>query len=159
MANFHFRLQSVLKLRERQRDQAADSVQQAQMALNKLNEQIEQLTQESNTQNTVRHQASVGEVRVQQLIDVQRYQLYIVHKIAGIKSNADLIEKELEVRRQKLIVCEQGVRALEKLRDKQLSQWNQIALARQQARLDEWAGYHHLASKSPGTQSPDEYHS
>ncbi len=156
MANFQFRLQSVLKLRERERDQAADAVQQAQLALDKLNKQIDELTQESNLQNLVRHQASLGTVQVQQLLDVQRYQLYIAQKIAGVQSNVTLIEKELEVRRGKLVVCEQAVRVLEKLREKQQAEWSQIALIRQQARLDEWASYRHLAGSSNESLSPDE---
>lgn len=148
MANFQFRLQSVLKLRERDRDRAAEAVEQAGTAKVKLLEQIAQLRRESEEQNPVREQASLGAVNVQRLVEVQRFQLFISQQIAGLESNVAIIDKELEQRRSKLVRCEQSLRALERLRDRKLTAWNAGLLQMQQARLDEWAGYRHLVMKT-----------
>lgn len=146
MANFIFRLQSVLKLKERERDRAAEAVEQAAAAKNMLLNQIDDLQSESEQQNPVREHASVGMVNVQRLVEAQRFQLFISQQIAALEANVAAIEKELELRRNKLIKCEQSLRVLEKLRDRKLAAWNTSQLQKQQARLDEWAGYRHFES-------------
>ena len=133
-----------MRLRVRERDKAAQALQQAQLAQQKLLEQIEELQQESHQLAALRSEASRGQVDIQRLLDVQRYQLTLLENIRSIQSNVALIEQEIEKRRAKLVVCEQGVKALEKLEESKREGWLAEQSQRTQANLDEWASFQHF---------------
>ena len=144
MSSFRFRLLSIMRLRVRERDKAAQSLQQAQLAKQKLLDQIRELEEEIASLASVRSAASIGHVDIQRVIDAQRYQLTLLENIRSIQSNIALVDQELEKRRAKLVVCEQEVRALEKLEDKQRIAWDAEQAQRDQSRLDEWASFQHF---------------
>ncbi|MFO0942212.1 MAG: flagellar export protein FliJ [Pirellulales bacterium] len=141
MSQFRFRLQSVQKLRERLRDEAADSLRQARLAIQKLNEQVDVLQQEMGEQQKLQSGASEGVINTQRVLESQRYQLHLTGEILALKENISLIEQECERRQQLLIKREQDVRALEKLKEAQLAQWQHEQNLAQQSRLDEWASF------------------
>jgi flagellar protein FliJ len=147
MTKFQFRMQSVLTLRQRERDQAAMAVQQAEAARQKLLEQIADLEGERQRQNSDRTTASLGTIDVNRLLDVQRYQGSLIERVLGLKSHLNLIEEELAKRRARLTEHEQGVKALEKLAEQQRSVWLEAEQGRQQQLLDEWASYQHYQRK------------
>jgi flagellar export protein FliJ len=133
-----------MRLRVRERDKAAQAVQQAQLAKQKLLDQIDELQAESAQQNSVRSSASVGQVNIQRVLDAQRYQMNLLESVRGIQANVKLIDQEIEKRRAKLVTCEQDVKALEKLQQNQLEAWKFEQDARSQSRLDEWASFQHF---------------
>jgi flagellar export protein FliJ len=133
-----------MRLRVRDRDKAAQSLQQAQLAKQKLLDEIAALEHENQQLVAVRGAASLGQVDIQRLLDVQRYQLTLADSIRGIRGNVALIDQEIEKRRAKLVVCEQGVRALEKLEEHQRETWRAEQAGRSQANLDEWASFQHF---------------
>ena len=133
-----------MRLRVRERDKAAQALQQAHLAKQKLLDQIEALQQESQAQASLRSAASLGRVDIQRLLDAQRYQMNLAENIRSIQSNVALIEQEIEKRRAKLVVCEQGVRALEKLEEGKRAIWQAEQAERTQASLDEWASFQHF---------------
>lgn len=141
MSQFKFRLQSVQKLRIRLRDEAADSLQQARLAIQKLNEQVEQLQAEFTQQAQLQSQASSGVINTQRVLESQRYQTHLLSEINSVRHNIALIEQECERRKQILIKREQDVRALEKLYEAQLGQYQHAQTIAAQGRLDEWAGF------------------
>lgn len=141
MSQFKFRLQSVQKLRERMRDEAADSLRQARLAIQKLNEQMDELHAEMAGQARLQSEASSGVINTQRMLESQRYQLHLLSQTQTIKDNIALIEQECERRQQLLVKREQDVRALEKLRESQLSNWQYAQTLAQQSRLDEWASF------------------
>lgn len=138
---FKFRLQSVLTLRERVRDEAADSLRQAHLAAQKLRDQVDQLQGEVATQSALQAQASTGVINTQKILESQRYQLHLLGQINSIRNNIALIEQECERRKSILVKREQEVKALEKLQQAQLEQWQHNQLVAQQSRLDEWASF------------------
>lgn len=141
MSQFRFRLQSVQKLRERLRDEAADSLRQARLAIQKLNDQVDLLQNEMVEQQELQMGASTGVINTQRVLESQRYQLHLTGEILALKENISLIEQECERRQQLLIKREQDVRALEKLKEAQLAQWHHAQNLAQQSRLDEWASF------------------
>jgi flagellar protein FliJ len=143
MKNFRFRLQSLTNLRERQRDQAAESLQLARQALRKLEEQISSLNGEIDQQIELQNQANQGAVQIQKLLESQRYQMQLSFQIQGLREKMDLIEQESRRRQSALIEREKAVRVLERLSDSQRLQWQNEQDKRQQHQLDEWAGYRH----------------
>ena len=144
MSAFRFRLQSVMRLRMRERDKAAQSLQQAQLAKQKLLHQIAELEAENQQQVSVRSAASLGRVDVQRVIDAQRYQLNLSENISSLQGNVELIEQEIEKRLAKLVMSEQGVKALEKLEEHGRNNWHAEQFARSQATLDEWSSIQHF---------------
>jgi flagellar protein FliJ len=142
MSQFKFRLDSVQRLRERLRDEAADSLQQARLAIQKLTEQLETLQTEFTRQAQLQSQASSGIINTQRVLESQRYQAHLLSEIATVRNNIALVEQECERRKQQLIKREQDVRAMEKLRESQLSQYQYAQSVASQGRLDEWAGFH-----------------
>ena len=144
MSNFRFRLQSIMRLRVRDRDKAGQALQQAQLAKQKLLDQIREYQEESDCQISVRSAASLGQVDIQRVIDAQRYQLTLAESIRSLEANIGLIDQEIEKRRAKLVVCEQEVRVLEKLEEHQRTAWEAEEAVRGQARLDEWASFQHF---------------
>jgi flagellar protein FliJ len=143
MNSFRFRLQSLTNLRERQRDQAAESLQLARQALRKLEEQISSLNGEIDQQIELQNQANQGAVQIQKLLESQRYQMQLSFQIQGLREKMDLIEQESRRRQSVLIEREKAVRVLERLSDSQRLQWQNEQDKRQQHQLDEWAGYRH----------------
>lgn len=144
MSNFRFRLQSIMRLRVRERDKAGQALQQAQLAKQKLLDQARAIQEESDRQITVRSAASLGQVDVQRVIDAQRYQLTLAESIRSLEGNITLIDEEIEKRRARLVVCEQEVRVLEKLEENQRDAWEAEQALRSQGRLDEWASHRHF---------------
>lgn len=133
-----------MRLRVRERDKAAQAVQQAQLAKQKLLDQIEELQSESAQQNSVRSGASLGQVNIQKVLDAQRYQMNLLESIRSIQANVALIDQEIDKRRIKLVACEQDVKALEKLEQHQREAWRDEQAMLSQARLDEWASFQHF---------------
>lgn len=141
MSQFQFRLQSVLRLRERLRDEAADSLRQARLAIQKLNDQIDTLQSEVTDQQRLQSGSSTGVINTQRVLESQRYQLHLAGEILSARENIALIEQECQRRQQLLVKREQDVRALEKLRESQMTQWQHMQIVAQQSRLDEWASF------------------
>lgn len=146
--SFRFRLQSILRLRERDRDQAAQAFEQAVRAKQILLDRIEAIEGERRELVEKRQAASCGQVDIQHILTSQRYEATLVETVRGIEENIRKIETAIAERRAKLVECEQGVKVLEKLRDGQLEAWNQEQAARSQSRLDEWASFQHFQKHS-----------
>lgn len=142
--SFRFRLQSILRLRERDRDQAAQAFEQALRAKQILLERIEEIETERRQLLEQRSAASVGNVDIQHILTSQRYEANLIESVRGIELNIGKIEIAIEERRAKLVLAEQGVKVLEKLRDGQREAWDQEQASRSQSRLDEWASFQHF---------------
>lgn len=107
-------------------------------------DQITSLEDENAQLVVLRSQASTGMVDVQRVIDAQRYQMNLHDNIRSLNQNVALVEQEIERRRAKLVVCEQGVKALEKLEGQGREAFQAEQLTRSQSRLDEFASYQHF---------------
>lgn len=141
MSHFKFRMQNIVGLRERERDAAAASYKEALAAKTKVEGQVDELLQEHAQQVPLQSQSSVGAINTQRLIESQRYQLHLLQQVSQLREQIALIETECEKRRLKLVKQEQALRSLEKLRDKQRAQWNTLEALREQAAIDQWAGF------------------
>lgn len=141
---FQFRLQSILRLRERDRDQAAQALEQAVRAKQILLDRIDEIEKERRELLEQRGAASMGKVDIQHILTSQRYEAGLIEQVRGIELNIGKIEIAIQERRAKLVQCEQGVKVLEKLRDGQRETWDLEQAARSQSRLDEWASFQHF---------------
>lgn len=142
MANsFRFRLQSIVRLRERERDQAADELRLAQQAKQVLLDQITGLQNEREQANAQRQLARPGVFDPQKMLESHRYQMHLDNQINHLQSQVSLVEQECQRRRAKLVKCEQAVRSLEKLKEKQLADWEAGLQSKSQDALDQWSSF------------------
>ncbi len=153
--SFRFRLQSIVRLRERERDAAAESLRQALQAKQILEGQVDELIAERNDLNSMRSVSENGHLDPQQMINAQRYQMYLDGQVAGLRQQISLVEQESQRRRAALVKCEQAVRSLEKLEEHQLAEWNSHQASNDQNTLDEWSGFRYWThSQSTPTDTP-----
>ena len=141
MAKFQFRLESLTRLRVRERDTAAASYKEALAAKEKLEAHVQELLDEHASQNPLQSQSVIGQVNSQRVIESQRYQMHLMQQVSHIRSQIEMIEAECEKRRQKLVKRDQELSSLQKLADKQQQEWETNELNRQQDALDQWSGF------------------
>lgn len=149
MKNFQFRLQSVLQLRQRERDQAADAYRQATAAIDKLQGQIDQMRSEADQQISQVMPSGAGRINAQQLVEAQRYRSFVDQQVTHLSQQLQLIHAESQKRRQRLVEREQAVRALEKLEQRQRAAWESERARHEQKVLDDWAGFRHWSKQGP----------
>jgi flagellar FliJ protein len=147
VSRFQFRLQSVVKLRERERDAAAGAYQQAMAAKQNLETQVQSLLEEHAAQFPHQTVSVMERVDPQRILESQRYQMHLLHEVAQLRSQIQLIEAECERRRMNMVLHEQKLRSLEKLREKQHREWEDQQLGKEQAMLDQWSGFKYWDSE------------
>lgn len=140
MASFTFRLESLLKLREADRQQRRLELAEAFQAEQLLHTQFEQVADDLR-ELAVRSRvsASPGRVNVDRLRDTQRYKTVLESQQQLLRQRAEQIGKEVESRREALAASDKEVRVLEKLRTKQMQEHAAANLRREVLHLDEVA--------------------
>ena len=147
MAGFKFRLKAVATLREQARDRVAEALAEVQEAQRIVNEQIQQLDLEIDDARRQRHNASLGLVKVERLLLVQRHQLMLESQREQAVQQLQLLNDEQERRRALLIEAEKEVKAMEKLEATQRLRWEEDQLVAEQKQIDEWASTQYMRLK------------
>jgi flagellar export protein FliJ len=120
MAGFTFRLQTLLRLRESERQRRRADLAQAHEAGGLLQVQRDALQAEClAAQEQYRRSASPGELNVDQLLELRRYTTRLQAEARQLQQRQQEIGEEIERRRALLVEADRRVRTLEKLRDKQ----------------------------------------
>ena len=138
-----FRLATLLKLRQRDRDLAAKAVQDVFVAIEKLNEAQRDIDKSNQEMDDFRKLASHGAVNLHRILDAQRYQMVLSAQAEQIADHQGKLKQELERRQFALLQCQQSVKSLENLREQRDQAAAVQALAKQQERLDEWSSIRH----------------
>lgn len=134
-----FRLASVKKLRERERDTAAMAVQEVHRAIEILESRATEIREENQAMDRERQQALQGSISVHRLLDSQRYQIVLLGQLQHIQQQQQQLQQEKHAREAILVKHQQSVKVLEKLEEKHDLEQQRIAEARQQSRIDEWS--------------------
>lgn len=145
--SFHFRLHTLLRIREQTRDerrsQLADALRVDVELERQQNELKEQLVESRNTERP-----QSGTIDVDRLLHWQRYQLLLEAQLAQLKQQREHVAKEIDARRQALVEADREVRVLEKLRENQLERHRAEEQRLDQRRLDEVATIGHYRQQS-----------
>ncbi len=140
MARSVFRLATLLKLRDNERDERRLRLAEAHAAEMVLRERIQQYEQQLSALGRDYHNAaSPGKVDVDRLLDSQRYEAILRGEKASVEGQCELIRAEVEKRREALVVADRDVRSLEKLRDAQRLRYDQRQQLTEIKQLDEVA--------------------
>lgn len=134
-----FRLATLLRLRERERDNASKEVQDAVRAIEKIEVAKQDLLVQNEQMNAIRKQSSHGSVEMRQLLDAQRFQMLILGQVQQLDQTLGELNQELQRRELKLLRCQQNVKSLEKLNEHRQSEEERLLWSKQQERTDEWA--------------------
>ncbi|MFZ5832850.1 MAG: flagellar export protein FliJ [Planctomycetota bacterium] len=135
MPRFQFQLSTLLKLREAARDQRRTELAEAYHVDELLQSRQRQLQDDMNSlRDNCRLAARPGTVRVDPLIESQRYELMLKAQEHQLGQQREAVAAEIERRREALVEANREVRILEKLRERQ-SERHAHAEARREARL------------------------
>lgn len=134
-----FRLATLLKIREQERDKAAQEVMDARTAIQKLENAKQDVLDENQRMNEFRKLSSLGTVNMQTILDSQRYQMLLTAQVQQLDDHLGKLRQELERREAALLSRQQDVKSLEKLRDQKQERWEQEQNVQMQQKTDEWA--------------------
>ncbi|MFN6161899.1 MAG: flagellar export protein FliJ [Planctomycetota bacterium] len=134
-----FRLDSVRKLRQRERDQAGKDVADAVAAIALLDTKLSEIAMQQRQLESLRRDFSQGSISTNRMLDAERYQLVLAAQHAHVSGDRSLLVQELDRRRAKLVIRQQAVKALEKLEQRHDERFAEEQRKRQQLLLDEWS--------------------
>jgi flagellar protein FliJ len=138
MAEFKFRLATLLRMREATRDQRRAELAESQRAEAATRCQFSQWQVEwSHLKSTARQATSPGVVEVERLVDAYRYQQTLEARRRQLEEQLAQLTGEIAQRREALLQADRDVRTLEKLRDAQVLRHHQEAHRQEIKRLDE----------------------
>lgn len=140
MPQFKFRLESLIKLREAERQQRRTELAEAFHAESLLRRQAEQLEQDiRDMEKRSRVISSPGRVHVDRVLDTHRYKLMLKSQIMMLGQKEAQLQTEIERRRAALATADRDVRVLEKLRERKKEEHDAAEQHRELKQLDEVA--------------------
>jgi flagellar FliJ protein len=140
MSSFHFRLDTLLRLRLADRDQRRADLAKALRAEEALARQEALLRGEQREMAELsRKLASPGAADIDRLLASHRYELVLKTQVQQLTGQIAQVAAEVERRRLALVEADRQVRVLEKLRDKQAADHQTREAKRAQRELDEQA--------------------
>lgn len=148
MANFQFRLQPVIQLRERARDAAAQAYQQGLQAAQQVEQQITTLRTEYESQRPLQKTSINQTVQPQKVLESQRFQHQLGLQIKELQNTLFAVRQEIEKRRLVLVEAEQKLKSLTKLKERRREEYLTNEQAKEQNALDHWAGIKYWKSQS-----------
>jgi flagellar FliJ protein len=130
MAQFQFRLATLLRIRELARDERRTYLAEALRRVDELRAKCAEI--DHLLHDTQRLQAPPGgELNVDRLLNATRYELVLRAEQRSLKLQEAALAGEVEKRRQALVAANRDVRSLELLREKQTQ--------RQREQEEDWA--------------------
>lgn len=139
MAQFRFRLATLLRLRESARDERRARLGEAYAAEQKLLARRDGLRREQQELEQRHRGPGVGRVNVDQMLAFDRYSVLLKAELQTIDQQHKLLGEEIEKRRQALVAADREVRLLEKFREKLQDRHRQQEAATAMKQLDEIA--------------------
>lgn len=140
MSAFHFRLETLLRLRIAERDERRADLAKALRAEGLLLGELRQIEVEQlQAKAKVREQSAPGAADVDGLLQTNRYQLVLKSQRGQLENQLAQVRAELERRRLALLEADRGVRVLEKLRERQQAAFRQREERQETKMLDEVA--------------------
>jgi flagellar FliJ protein len=140
MTDFRFRLASLMRLRESERDERREALAQAFRADQVLQQNQESIqTELHENQRQVQHCVSPGPISVERLLGRHRYELVLQTQLRQLQRQRQSIAAEIERRRQALVEADRELKILEKLRERH---WQEYTFQQQKndlRQLDEIA--------------------
>jgi len=140
MSGFRFRLATVMKLRQRARDERRAELAKAFTAEAVLQEKMDELSvQLDGVRNMVRDMSCGGVLDVDKLLSARRHEIQLHSQRRDLLQHAQRLATEIVRRRTALVDADRDVRVLEKLSEKQLAEFELVQQKDENKYLDEIA--------------------
>lgn len=140
MAEFHFRLAAVLRIREQERDEKRQELIQAVTARDILEQHRQGLEEERRILGEkLRQSLAQGKIDADQMLAWRRYEMLLNVQREQVQKQIETVEQEIEKRQAVLREANRAVKALELLRDRQMEEFNRAERRKEMKRLDETA--------------------
>src|SRR5439155_15342933 len=137
---FHFRLETLLRLRLAERDQRRAELAKALRAEELLRSEERALEgQQLEAVKCARELKSPGTADVEALLQTHRYEIVLSAQRRQLKLQIAQVEAETERRRQALVEADRQLRVLEKLRERQAEIWKKETERQAVKQFDELA--------------------
>jgi flagellar export protein FliJ len=140
MPLFRFKLATLQRLRENERDERRSRLADAQRAEDIVNARIAEIDGDlDRLRDETGHRSRPGRMDVDALMELQRYELLLKAERQAAVQQRDLVAAEVERRREALVVADREVRVLERLRETQQVRHRQAEERQERKVLDEIA--------------------
>jgi flagellar protein FliJ len=144
MANFQFRLATLLRLREAGRDERRRHLAEAQRAEQLIEERIAAIDDElAAARGQYVDAARATNVNVDLLTDMARYEMILKAQRQSADQQRQAVAVEVQKRRSALVAADRDVQVLEKLRETQHQKHEEEEALKEFKRLDELAVMRH----------------
>jgi flagellar FliJ protein len=138
MSRFQFRLSTLLKIRESDRDERRVRLAEALQAQRILHERIEELQRERATiSRESRAAIEPGQLDIDRVLRVSRYELLLDAQIDHLTKRDEQLHEEIERRREALVEADREVKTLEKLRQRRHGEFETQQRIAEQKAMDE----------------------
>jgi flagellar export protein FliJ len=140
MPPFRFKLTTLLRIREAERDECRSRLADAQQAEDIVNARIADLDADlGRLRDEAGRRSRPGPMNVDALMELQRYELLLKAERQATVQQRELVAAEVERRRETLVAADREVRVLERLRETQQQRHRQAEERQQRKALDEIA--------------------
>jgi flagellar export protein FliJ len=141
MKRFRFRLETLLRLRESQRDQRSRDLGEALELDARLRaEQASLETRRHAELEVLRDVAGQGIVDVDRTLELRRFLSVLRAEMQIVAAQIEALGREIDRRRQELVEADRAVRVLEKLRERHAQHYRERVDREEVSALDEIAG-------------------
>lgn len=141
MPNFKFRMEPLLRIRENERKERQADLAKAYHAETILQGHMEtNLKEQEQLLDSGRKSAGAGEINVDHLLELRRYQAVLLAEHRGMSEKMKLVQEEIERRRELLVEANREVQVLEKLRNRQFERFQDELRKKESKEMDEVAG-------------------
>jgi flagellar export protein FliJ len=141
---FQFKLETLLNMRRGRRNQCRQVLAEVLRRDAELAAEMERVVQERLGQlQELRDLNSSRELNIDATSARRYFAGQLTSEIAGLDRRRNIVAAQLEFCRQTLVKADQDVKALENLKDKQLTEFSQLQERRAQRELeDSWSAAH-----------------
>jgi flagellar export protein FliJ len=140
MLPFRFRLATLLRLREADRDERRTQLADAQRAEDIVRARVGEIDGElGRLRGEAAQLSKPGVVNVDELMEIERYELLLAAERQAALQQQKLVTEEVERRRSALVTADREVRVLERLRETGHERHRQEADRQERKQLDETA--------------------
>ena len=140
MPPFRFRLTTLMRLREAERDDRRSRLADAQQAEDIVNERIAGIEADlGRLRDEAGRRSRPGPMDVDALMELQRYEVLLNAERQAALQQRELVAAEVVRRREALVVADREVRVLERLRETQQMRHRQAEERQERKVLDEIA--------------------
>jgi flagellar FliJ protein len=139
---FRFRLATLLRLREADRDERRSHLADAQRAEDIVQTRIAGIDGElRQVRGESARLSRPGTINVDELMEINRFELLLAAERQAAVQQQKLVAEEVERRRLALVAADREVRVLERLRDTQQERHRQEADRQERKQMDEAAAH------------------